>query len=93
MIKYSPNQAYCTIAEFDPKIKRKYVCVEQTDNPYCLKISSVQVSQTNFYHFHLTIRFLNCSHFKTALHSWSIKIFVKNVTSFTKKKKKADILL
>ncbi|VDD96935.1 unnamed protein product [Enterobius vermicularis] len=58
MIKYSPNQAYCTIAEFDPKIKRKYVCVEQTDNPYCLKISSVQVSQTNFYHFHLTIRVL-----------------------------------
>lgn len=42
MVKYSPTQAYCTVAEVDENLKGKYIGVEETDNPYCLKITNVK---------------------------------------------------
>uniref|UniRef100_A0A0N5AW18 Acetyltransf_18 domain-containing protein n=1 Tax=Syphacia muris TaxID=451379 RepID=A0A0N5AW18_9BILA len=47
MVKYSPTQAYCTIAEQDHTLKGKYICVKETENPCCLKITATKDTPEN----------------------------------------------
>ncbi|VDK43158.1 unnamed protein product [Anisakis simplex] len=47
MVKYSPTQAYCIIAEFERNLSGKYVTVEETDDPRSLKIAKIKDSPEN----------------------------------------------
>uniref|UniRef100_A0A914ZQQ7 Acetyltransf_18 domain-containing protein n=1 Tax=Parascaris univalens TaxID=6257 RepID=A0A914ZQQ7_PARUN len=47
MVKYSPTQAYCIIAEFERNLNGKYITVDETDDPRCLKIGKIKDTAEN----------------------------------------------
>uniref|UniRef100_A0A9J2P3M2 YitH acetyltransferase (GNAT) domain-containing protein n=1 Tax=Ascaris lumbricoides TaxID=6252 RepID=A0A9J2P3M2_ASCLU len=47
MVKYSPTQAYCIIAEFERNLNGKYITVDEADDPRCLKIGKIKDTAEN----------------------------------------------